>query len=221
MIPVLIPFRPDHDRRDRLFAHLRDWYWEPLSFPIVTGESPDGPFNRSAAINDAATKAGDWDIAIIADNDTWVPVDQLISAIGKTNSTRRLTAAFTSVVELSQECTDALLEPPMTVQDFGIDQIRTDPLCVQSSMLVVHRELWDQVGGFDEQFTGWGAEDNAFFLACTLAAGEPHRIPGHAFHLWHQPAQRDMRDIHYRANQKRWRRYQQANTLADIRRIRG
>jgi predicted glycosyltransferase involved in capsule biosynthesis len=87
-------------------------------------------------------------------------------------------------------------------------------------MLAVPRKLWDEVGGFDERFVGWGGEDNAFWHACTVISGaEPARVPGYAYHLWH-PAASNKRDAQYRTNRELWRRYSAANTEADIRRIR-
>lgn len=208
---VIVPYRPDHGHRDRLWAFLRDTYWP--GFDVVVGEHSDGPFNRSAAINRAADR--DWDIAVIADADTWVPRKQLSHAVWTCRVTGRLTAAFTDVVELTQPTTDDILNKKIGLDDsFGCVRVRRRPLETQSSMLVVSRPLWDAVAGFDEQFVGWAGEDNAFWKACTLHGGEPHRIPGNAYHLWHTPAQRSHPD--YDANQTLWRRYQQAHTIKDL-----
>jgi hypothetical protein len=73
----LVPRRADGARRDQLWR----WARERWPFEVVEGSSPDGPFNRSAAINDAARKAGDWDIAAIIDADTLVPQPQLDLAL--------------------------------------------------------------------------------------------------------------------------------------------
>jgi GT2 family glycosyltransferase len=219
MIPVLIPWRPDNGRRDRLWDYLRDTYWSSLpGFTPIIGESPDGPFNRSAAINDAAGRAGNWNVAVIADNDTWVPPANLAKAVALTRESGRLSAAFTCVIELAEDYTDKLLAGVATADDLHVDKVRTDPLCVQSSMLVVPRELWDAVGGFDARFKGYAGEDNAFWLACKILGGEPERVAGSAFHLWHQPASRSGAD--YRSNVALWRRYQACRTSADLKRIR-
>jgi GT2 family glycosyltransferase len=219
MIPVLVPWRPDNGRRDRLWDYLRETYWSALPrFKPVVGKSPDGPFNRSAAVNDAAARAGAWGVAVIADNDTWVPPNQLAEAVEVARSTGRLVAAFSRVVELSEDCTDAVISGSELLSVLDIDKVRTEPLCVQSSMLVVPRVLWDAVGGFDPKFQGYAAEDNAFWQACRILGGEPERVGGCAFHLWHLPAQRS--GAEYRTNLDRWRRYQSAKTVADLRRIR-
>lgn len=205
-IPVLVPWRPDGGRRDDLWRHVRRSFWSTLpGFRIVTGRSPDGPFNRSAAVNDAAALAGNWRVAIIADNDTWVPPAQLQAAVAMAQKTSRLTAAFSRVVELSHDYTDRLLDGTATLADFNVDRVRTESLGVQSSMLVVPHALWEKVGGFDVKFQGWAGEDNAFWKACAVLGGEPARIDGCAFHMWHQVAPRTGNE--YRTNVARWKRY--------------
>lgn len=217
MIPVFIPWRPDHGYRDRIWQHLQSHYWAKLNgFRVVIGESPAGPFNRSAALNNAA-RAVDWDVAVIADNDSWVPAHQLHQAIDAAVSTDRLTAAFTQVMELSQPCTTAILDHGLDLTTFGIDRIRTEPLCTQSSMLVVTKPVWDTIGGFDPAFQGYGGEDNAFWHAAHILCGKPNRVDGFVFHLWHPPAAKNLSDPNYRANQLRWRRYRAARTEQRIR----
>jgi len=213
---VLVPYRGDNGgRRDQLWAYTRKWFDQHLNWQIRVGESPPGPFNRSAAINRAAD--GDWDVAIIHDADTIVPAHQLECAVDTAAHTGRLTFAFTSVVELSEGCTDHLLASNSTDLDhLVIDRLRTEPLATQSSAVVVPRPLWRRLGGFDERFVGWSAEDNAFCRAATIIGGIPQRIPGHAFHLWHPPGKPPGNDPNYVRNQRRWRKYLAARAPSQI-----
>lgn len=216
---VIVPYRPDHGHRDRLWEFLRDNYWNHQPHHIAVGEHIDGPFNRSAAINTAADT--DWDLAVITDSDTWVPAKQLHQALMTAKISGRLTAAFDAVVELSHPCTDDILTGRITLNgSFGANRVRTRDLETQSSMLVIPRQLWDQVGGFDERFAGWGCEDNAFWQACRIYGGEPNRISGNAYHLWHSPAKGKHQGIEYKRNLNLWRRYQQATTITDLEAIR-
>ncbi|OYN80435.1 galactosyltransferase-related protein [Mycolicibacterium sphagni] len=219
MIPVLVPYRPDHGHRDELWAFVQRAFWNRLPYTVVEGAHDDGPFNRSAAVNRAANDAGDWDVAIIADADTWVAPTNLAKAVDQ--AAAGLVSALTSVVELGEACTRTILAgniiDPTT---FGIDRIRTDDIATQSSMLVVSRELWDHVGGFDEKFVGWGGEDNAFWKAATILGGPPRRVDGCAFHLWHEPASDQatrMRDPGYVRNLNRWLKYQRARNASQLR----
>lgn len=212
-IVILVPYRHSDSRREQLWSFTRKWlehnhpWW-----PIVLGASPEGPFNRSAAINDAARQV-EWDLAVIHDADTVVPADQLSAAASAAEVTNRLAFSFTSVADLSESCTDHILDTgDISLRHLTIDSLRTAPLATQSSSLVVTRDLWDKIGGFDEAFVGWSAEDNAFCHAATVLGGEPRRIPGNAFHLWHESGRPPANDLNYISNQKRWRRYQFART---------
>lgn len=214
---VVVPYRADGGHRDTLWQYLNTTFWPQFDADIRLGESPDGPFNRSAAINHAAH--GDWDIAVIADADTWVPANQLHDAIAQARETRCLVAAFTSVIELAETQTTDLLsgKPLPVVPEF--DKIRVRELETQSSMLVVPRTVWNTVGGFDTRFKGWGGEDNAFWRACAVLTGPPERVDGNAFHLWHPPSTGKHSGLDYTRNVSLWRRYQSAHTPTQMRRV--
>lgn len=219
---MLVPFRPDGGHRDRLWDFLQFGFWPRFDFDVcVGGDSGAGRFNRSAALNAAARVAGDWDVAVIADSDTWVPTRQLDQAIGLAVDSGRLVSALSGVVELDADCTEALLSCGFDETRLSVAAVRTDELATQSSMLVVGRRLWDDIGGFDEGFAGgWGGEDNAFWRAAHILGGTPLRTAGFAFHLWHEPAAPDAykrSDAGYRANLARWHRYRVARTVAQLR----
>lgn len=209
---VIVPYRADNGHRDRLWAFLRTHYW--AGFDITLGHHHDGPFNRAKAVNQAAR--GDWDVAVIADADTWVPYDQLAEAIHTAKTSGKLTAAFTTVAELTRGTTETILSSQSLATPTSVLRIRRKDIDTQSSMLVIRRDLWDSIGGMDERFQGWGGEDNAFWKAATLHAGQPERIHGHAYHLWHPPAADKHRGPDYRRNLHLWRRYQTATTIEEL-----
>lgn len=213
---ILVPYRGDNGgRRDQLWDYTRKWLANTVGWDVIVGASPNGPFNRSAAINQAA--AADWDVAIVHDADTIVPAHQLEAAVDTATHTGRLTFAFTTVMELNRTCTDHVLAAgSIDFDHLGVDLIRTEPLATQSSAVVITRPLWNRIGGFDEKFVGWSAEDNAFCRAATIIGGEPQRIGGHAFHLWHPHGRPPGSDPNYIRNQRRWRQYQSARTPSQI-----
>lgn len=220
-VPVLVPYRPDGGHRDRLWAHLSDEYWQALpAYRTYTDPGPDGPFNRSAAINVAARQAGNWDVAVIADSDTWVPPTQLYEAVRLARRTGSLVSALTSVIQLGQDYTESLLRGTSGI--LSAERVRTLDIETESSMIVVPRVLWERIGGFDEKFVGWGGEDNAFWRAATILGGAPLRVDGAAFHLWHDTAdviERKM-DPGYMLNLKRWLSYHdQAKCECSLRKI--
>lgn len=218
MTVVAVPHKPDFGHRDQLFTHLKDHYWDTIGFEVLVGRNTDDPFNRCAAINTALDT--DWQVAVIADGDTWVPQSQLHKAVMIARITKRLVAAFDAVVELDRDTTTGILAGRIPLAgSFGATKVRTRDIETQSSMLVITRGLWDRVGGMDERFQGWGGEDNAFWHACRLHGGEPHRTPGNAYHLWHPPATGKQGGIQYKRNLNLWGRYHSCSTVEELQQL--
>jgi hypothetical protein len=205
----LVPRRADGARRDQLWR----WARERWPFEVVEGSSPDGPFNRSAAINDAARKAGDWDIAAIIDADTLVPQPQLDLALRLVEQADESAVAqrdglavlpFTHYCLVSRKESDRLLAGRELPGSSALMQVRVNRW---SGCVVVPRALFEAVGGFDERFVGWGGEDISF-AAALLAAGTVARLPGNLYHLWHQASsERTHKSAEYLRNAMLERRY--------------
>jgi hypothetical protein len=171
MIPVLVPWRTDNGARAEVWDSIR-MMWELNGFTdIVTHPGAEtGPFNRSAALNGAAELVGDWEIAILADADSWVPRHQIEQAIVMAHRTGLLAAAHNGIWQSV---------------DHAWRQVGRPVRGAQSAILAIRRDLWDAVQGFDERFIGYGYEDRAFWHACNIAAGKPLRADGPVWHLDH------------------------------------
>lgn len=88
----------------------------------------------------------------------------------------------------------------------------------------IHHEVWDELGGFDERYVGYGAEDTDFGQRAR-AAGVPMRwlAGGTVFHQWHPPS-RDVPANHgamvdnARRYRERWGAWPMAGWLRDLER---
>lgn len=178
--------------------------------------SPDGPFNRSAAINDAARKAGDWDVAVVIDADVMLPRGNVLAAVERATATGRVTWAHRRWRGFSQEATDRLTrpDPEWAEGSLGHGGIATPEFSGDIDLLVekttalswscciaYRRDAWDTLAGFDERFAGWGFEDGAAAAAAGGLVGWD-RIEGDVLNLWHPrtpgagKADRDTRNKH-------------------------
>ncbi len=217
-VPVLVPRRADGGRRDQVWAALREKVWP--GWTVVEGHHDGpGPFNRSAALNTAASLAGDWTVAVIADADSFVPAAQLAGAVQFAAQSGLMVIAHSEWVNVEADECEALLAG-------GALRWRDERMVVHhgvSSMLAVPRAVWDQVGGFDERFTGWGWEDRAFARACKVLGDGVQRMHGTVYHLAHErPGAEANRttDAAYRANRALWQRYRLARTVEQLRSVR-
>lgn len=185
-VAVLVPRRGDSGWRDHLWEFCRAWWLERHpDWPIYEGASPAGPFQRSAACNDAARQAGAWDVGIVLDTDVILNPEAVTEAVALSADTGRMVLPHNERVDLSRWGTQRVLDgergPWRTPKMVAHVWTPSDSSCV-----VVPRALWGEVGGFDERFVGWGYEDTAFRIACERAAGPAIVLEQEVFHLWHE-----------------------------------
>lgn len=204
-VAVLVPRRVDHGRRDELWSWVKDYWSSQLpNWPIHEGHHDDGPFNRSLALNRAAAAAGDWDIAVVIDSDIFVDRDHVLEGV-KRARTGWITFPFHEYRYLSRQMTEKIMGGYRGNWHPGVEFTLTNTC---SSCVIVPRPLWDEVGGFDEGFEGWGFEDVAFSLACQALAGGMHRVEGDVWHLHHQPStENSHQSPQWIANRERMLRY--------------
>lgn len=217
-IPILVPRRKDNGHRDALWARLQEHVWANAN--VIEGHHDDDtPFNRSAALNTAADIAGNWDMAVIADADSLVHPTQLHAAVHAARTTGRVVIAHSRWINVDIDETDEFLTT-------GVLEHRESRIFYEhtvSSMLVVPRNVWDDVNGFDAaHFRGWGVEDRAFMRAVKVISGDPVRLHGDVYHLAHdRPTEDTNRGAShlFRANRERFRTYQAATTPDEMRAI--
>jgi hypothetical protein len=105
-------------------------------------------------------------------------------------------------VQLTEEATrrrlsgEAYGETPVADISWVGDQVSW------SGIVVVPREAFYLVGGYDERYEGWGADDIAFGLSLETLYGPHLRYPGEAIHLWH-PRGIQERGLHANGNDGR------------------
>lgn len=204
-VAVLVPRRADGGRRDAVWSWVRErWAAEHPSFEVIEGACPDGPFNRSAAINDAASQT-DADILIIADADSFASAAQIDMAVDQISATRAFWLPYDTYRYLSRAMSDAVMDGFSGDWLTGVEFSMTGTC---SSVVIVTTELFGLVGGFDEGFQGWGFEDVAFSHAAQTFGGGVSRVPGDVWHLWHTPSTENNHNSPiWQANRERMERY--------------
>lgn len=188
-IPVLVPYRSDNGAREENWDLIRFFQWEYLRWAkIYLGESPEGPFNISAARNHASAQAGDWDIAIFADADSFVDADTLETAVEVVRRTRQVVIPHSRWVNVEYNERVEF----MRQRWLPFNPKRTIYGGTKGSLYVVPREAYEAVNGFDERFRGWGWEDTAFHMAVTELYKPIIQFEGNLWHLEHERPDADI-----------------------------
>lgn len=194
-ISVLIPYKPDHGRRDFLWKNVKQRYQRLFpELDICIGRDESKIFNRSKAINQAAKKAKG-DIFIITDADVVFNKD-LIKEIGANIHKHPWIIPFKNGYRLTKKASDKLIENGLK------GKVQIDPGDIEriegglgALMNVVTKKCFQKVSGFDERFKGWGPEDKAFFESLETICGHHFRMDQDIYHLWHPQAEIVQREI--------------------------
>jgi hypothetical protein len=209
-VAVVVPWRDGCPHRGAALAwvgamftlHHPDWQ-------IVLGRSPEGPFNRSAAIIDGAQRS-DGDVIVVADGDVWTDYGPAVTHCAEFGWAR----PHRLVHRLSAESTERVLAGadwqglPLSV-DNGQDHKPYRGFDTGTAIVVARDVLFDISP--DVRFVGWGHEDQAWGRALRVLHGEPWRGDADLVHLWHPPQPRRSRSVGSVESKRLWQRYKAAD----------
>lgn len=187
-LSVLVPYRPDGGHRTRAWEWLARRYAEMPDVELVVrgddGGANPGEFNHPLAINRAAA-AATGDVFMIADCDTAFDYAWVRRAHDMVHGRDAPWVLPRFYAKLDKRSSERLLHG---APDAGIDKFTAewigDSVSV-AGLVVIGRDAFEYVGGYDERFAFWGSDDVAFALSVDTLVGRHVRLEGSAYHLWH------------------------------------
>lgn len=183
---ILTPYHPDGGCRDISWNWVKS-RWEKLlpDYPIYIGDSvgPNG-FQCTAASNHAASKSNT-DVYIFADCDTTTDSEWIRFAVNQIGNEEIPWALYTHCHKLDKKSSDLVLssDPSEPISSYTTEYSNSG--ISVGGILVVPRRGFEEVGGYDERFTVWGAYDSCFAMAMATLWGNPVRFESTIYHLWH------------------------------------
>jgi predicted glycosyltransferase involved in capsule biosynthesis len=200
-VSILLPFKADNGIRSAVLQWVIGYYNKVMpGVEICIGENSDEPFSKCKAINAAARKATR-SVYVLADCDVVYDPDLIVEALHLLQQAPWV-IPFNRVLDISKEKTEELLhmEP-----DWPLPLVEAD--CKEGYMIewfagkinIFSREAFQNVGGVDERFVGWGGEDDAFLMAMNTLCGPFTRLNRTIYHMWH-PYVGPNNNPHYNAN---------------------
>lgn len=228
-VAIIVPRRPDGGHRDRLWKFTLEWLmFHHPRWAIVTGDSPEGPFNRGAALNDAARTAMDQgaQVLVVHDGDNITDPERLVEAVYQAHGTGHAWFPSDCYMYLDEqssqelrdnvnenclsrgcsECSHFWPRPAWFKENLTPARVVSEPgynASVRnkhiSGILAVPVEAWKASGGFVE-LSGWGREDAIFWLLLEATSGQPKYIAGTSLHFFHGHKEEDTTQEIKRAN---------------------
>lgn len=189
---IIIPWRDTGEPwRKRHLEFLIDYY--STEFDIILGDN-EGDFNRSAARNYGVEKS-ESTVSVIIDADNYIPLDQIDTAIRWAARKNTLVKPFFWFGYLTEQSTETFYDT-FSLLDFDPEFIDSPQKDFTGGAYVIRKSIWQRLGGMDEGFIGWGAEDDAFHLLCKNNGLRTSYVQGHDYHLYH-PAHRVTSEYNY------------------------
>ncbi|MGB5706476.1 MAG: galactosyltransferase-related protein [Arenicellales bacterium] len=212
MISVIITFRgTDSYRIENLYAvqaHLQQSFpsWEIIIIEQDKKSSLDldrflsaprhllvqnpGAFNKSWGIN-VGYRLSTEETLLITDADMLVSKQDLKRSTEAIHQGLDVVRPFRRLIDMTKQETSTYLEsgtlPERPEADRGFDRnYLGERICLAGGLFFIKRTFFETIGGFDERFSGWGGEDDAFSIKAEAMTSRS-AIARHAFawHLWH------------------------------------
>lgn len=200
-VSVVVPYRPDPRSKGvcRLIdgaprEHIWEWLekrWVALHphFELVVAEPATEVMNRAEARNIGAAKA-DGEVLIFADADVVAHRRQIEAALAQIEFGADWVIAYREYIQMDGPDTRAVLEREPTAPVPRPRVARWATHDGNAGMLVMTRNAFNTVAGYDDRFVKWGWEDWAIANALTVLCHPEVRVDGYVVHL-HHPRDRD------------------------------
>lgn len=184
---VLVPYRPDAGWRDAAWERI-ETRWQRLGAEVIV-ESPGpgahpGEFNHPLAINRAAERATR-DVLMVADADCgWtLGLPERLVDVVRGGAPWALALDYAQLTKQQTRRLHQLNREPTMADLKGAAWVGR--AVSWAGLICITADAFREVGGYDERYEWWGADDMAFGLTADTLLGKHARVPGAVIHYWH------------------------------------
>lgn len=146
----------------------------------------DTNFHKTALLNFAVENHPDYTHYVMIDADSWIDAGVVDNIHNQCDEAPLVfpyeTCVYLSEAQTRRKCRHESVDIPLRYNS-------NIPITRQTGLInCFSKETYQQVGGFDKEFVGWGAEDDAFVFKIRRVTGKRElRCKGGAvLHLWHK-----------------------------------
>lgn len=186
-LAIVVPWRTDGGHRERLWQHLQPQWRDAaaeLGADVVPVDDGQAPFSVARIMN-TCMRGLDHDTVMIYGADQFPHVQAVREAHERILGGWAWSHVFGSVGYLTAGCSEAILNGDDVEEEFA------ETLPLAPGLLMYRRDVWLDINGYDERFSGWGYGDTAQIDALNTMHPIPAGYPNHKLvELWHQPTLR-------------------------------
>lgn len=186
-VSLIIPFFGNQKDRVEIWKWIEQRYKELMpNVEICIGTTDTMVFSKSQAINNAVKKSTK-DILVLTDADIIMNINSIKESIGILTN-KNVIYPYSNLIRLSKSITNEIISNNL----YGLENIKTDSDCIsykipKNSICVISKELYKEIGGFDERFQGWGSEDIAFYYNLFTVSDKMINLDRYSiYHLYHE-----------------------------------
>ena len=219
---AMIPWRGGDPARERSCQWVGFYLTNEAGVPnwSLVDSNPDLPFSRADAKNRAAEQASreGFDVVVFHDADMIIPPGCYLEAVELAWRSGGLVVAFSEYRALGQSTSFKVLTGKLNPWD-APDVGRLNAWSL-GGIVAVRLDRFNEVGGFDTRFRGWGCEDWAFAIAWATVTGvATNRTNNPGIHLWHPHGAYNANSKDLEFNNKLLTRYQGIRNVDDLRAV--
>lgn len=188
---ILVSYRPDGKARQENWEWLREyWKYEMPGAQVCVADDGGVPFSRAASLNLAFEQA-QGDILWIADADFMMrgPALHATADLMRRNRAMGVKCWYygsNALYRTKKKTRDKIIRSdPANPYHWSANVDDTHRTEAPASDLVLTRECFESVGGYDPRFRGWCGEEFAMTTVLRTLWGPGHRLGAPLIHLWH------------------------------------
>jgi len=148
------------------------------------------PFNKSWGLNIAWKEATN-DIIVFGDADNLIDINNILSSINDM-SDYDFVSPHIRLIDLQPNENELDGNSIFQINRPGRGELDHQKLPMCGAMTIFKKEALEKIGGWPEEFFGWGAEDDAMSIKVKHFL-KWKEIDNNCYHLYHQRVQPDMR----------------------------